>query len=377
MSDLSQPLYFVGRTDAATTGLSRYARSLYGALAERGVTVEVVGAKPPPLPSPLYTVAREAGFDLRTFFSTYPAFLPDIPATAVVHLMSQGQAGVLAWRPRPRTVVTVHDLITTLFRKNPELTGYMRSYDKFFDDVALRGLRNATALLADSAHTRYDIINHLHYPPERVHVVHVAVDHSLFRPVALSDDFYVRYNLDKGRPYLLYVGSEDPRKNLHRLIAAFQQVSARFPEVHLLKVGGGRFAHERENLLAKVKNSGMITQVRIIDQVSDSDLTCFYNLASAFVFPSLYEGFGLPPLEAMACGTPVITAHVASLPEVVGDAALLVDPYDIDELAHAMMRVISESTLRSDLRERGLARAAEFTWARTVDQTLAVYKTLT
>ena len=369
----TQPIQFIGRTDAQTTGLSRYARTLYDHLVKAGVAVSVVGAPSLPLPGLAYMLAHKAGFDLRTFFSTYPLRLPTLPKDAIVHLLSQGQASALAWQTHRRSVVTVHDMITSLYRHDPALTGYMRPYDKFFDAVAVRGLKRAAMLIAVSEHTRQDVIRYTGYPAERIVTIYEGVDHAVFHPQSVPSAFYDRYQLPRDGQYILYLGSEDPRKNLNRLLVAFRQVAVRFPDARLLKVGGGRFVGERQNLLAKVKDFGIIDKVHIIDQISDSDLAYFYNLADVFVFPSLYEGFGLPPLEAMACGTPVVCSAVSSLPEVVADAALLVDPYDTDALAAAIERVLSDSALRLTLRARSLHRAALFTWERTVLQTLDVY----
>jgi glycosyltransferase involved in cell wall biosynthesis len=146
------------------------------------------------------------------------------------------------------------------------------------------------------------------------------------------------------------------------------------PNVKLIKVGSPEYLGHLEQLKQLTYELSLEGSVLFLDHPPEEDLVALYNLAALFVFPSLYEGFGLPPLEAMACGTPVVCSHAASLPEVVGDAALMVDPYDVDGLAAAMERVLRDADLRQDLRERGLARASQFTWERTARQTVAVYR---
>jgi glycosyltransferase involved in cell wall biosynthesis len=364
----------VGAAQGTSTGLSRYARSLRQALEAAGNPVDVAGTPAPPVPGPLVGLAQRFGFDLRAFFTTYPLVLPAAPAHGVTHLTSQNQASAVAFRAPANLVVTVHDIITLAYRSDPELTGYMRAYDKFFDNLTIRGLRRATALIADSAHTRDDVVRVLGYPASRIHVVHLGVHHTIFRPRPVPADLYARYGLDDTIEPILYIGSEDPRKNLRRLIDAFASILDRFPQARLLKVGAARFAHEREQLHSYIRQRGLHNHVLFFDQVSDDDLVSFCNYARVFVFPSLYEGFGLPPLEAMACGTPVITSNASSLPEVVGDAAISVDPYDVDALAAAIGRVLGDAPLRAELRARGLARAAQFTWERAARETLAVYR---
>ena len=171
------------------------------------------------------------------------------------------------------------------------------------------------------------------------------------------------------------MGSLEPGKNRGRLLQAFGRLRARGLE-HTLAVAGQRaWRFEGEEPLAG--RLGLADAVRFLGYVPPADLPALYSAADLFVFPSLYEGFGLPALEALACGTPVVTSSVSALPEVVGDAALQVDPLDVEALAEAMERLLRDDGLRADLRERGLRRAEEFSWERTARQTLAVYERAT
>ena len=179
-----------------------------------------------------------------------------------------------------------------------------------------------------------------------------------------------RYQLND--PFVLYAGNIKPHKNLERLIESFHMLRRHgFDEVKLLIIGDeiSKYA----TLRRAVHRYKLHKHVRFFGFVSDQTLAALYRMAEVFVFPSLYEGFGLPPLEAMASGTPVITSNVSSLPEVVGDAALLIDPYEPGAIADAMHRVLSDATLRASLRERGLARVREFSWERSIGRLREIY----
>jgi len=367
---------FVANPGSEITGMSRYAQGLREALSAQGTHVGVARIALPPIPAPLMDLSASIGVDFRQFFATYPLSLPQPPPGGILHLTNQQQACGLAFRRRvARTVITVHDVITLKYARDSELTGYLKIHDRLFDRIMARGLKNATAIIADSNQTRADVHEILGYPSNRVFVVNIGVDQSVFHPMAVPDQFLERYGLRRDVPYLLYVGSEDPRKNVRRLLEAFAQIAAHHPDARLIKVGAARFEAEREQLLRRIARLGLTERVYLFDQVSDADLAYFYNCARVFVFPSLYEGFGLPALEAMACGTPVVTSNSSSLPEIVGDAAVLVDPYDVTAISAAVAGVLSEpSTHWATLRQRGLERASEFSWSQTANQVLDIYR---
>ena len=264
-----------------------------------------------------------------------------------------------------RSVVTVHDVG---FLRFPEtLTDDSRRY---YGQIG-RAVRSAERTIAVSHATARDLAELLDAPLDRVRVVHNGVD-ALFRPVTDSNflsSMRARYGLD--RPYVAFLGTFEPRKNLPTLLRAFEIVRERH-DVLLALVGRRGWLYEP--IFALIDELGIRPAVRVVEGAPRADFPVLLSGAMAFAFPSLYEGFGIPPLEAMACGTPTVVADTSSLPEVVGDAALLHSPTDHEALADAVLRLIEDEGLRRKLRERGLERAARFTWERAARETLAVYR---
>jgi len=264
-----------------------------------------------------------------------------------------------------RRVITVHDLT---FLYYPQfLTAESARYYGQID----RAVRQADHILADSHATRRDLMERLGVPPEKVTVVHLAADPRC-RPLAPARVRAVadRYGLPE--PFLLFVGTLEPRKNVPTLLEAIHRLRRAGLEVPLVLVGRRGWLYDE--VFARLQALGLEGQVRFLEGVTDEELVGLYNAARCLVLPSFYEGFGLPALEAMACGTPVIVSDRASLPEVVGEAGLLVDPTSPEALAEAIGRVWEDEALRQRMRRQGLAQAARFSWERVVRETLAVYE---
>jgi glycosyltransferase involved in cell wall biosynthesis len=261
------------------------------------------------------------------------------------------------------SVVTVHDCIHLLFPEYlPNRMAYR--YARFMMGSAIR---RSDLVFTVSEASRRDILRF--YPstdPDRVQVVPNAIDEAILEDPGEEEMERVqeRYQI-RGR-FVLYAGNVKPHKNLDRLIAAFGRLKQRagFEDLKLLIIGDdvSRYGSLRRG----VEAAGVRQDVRFFGFVPARTLSALYRLASVFAFPSLYEGFGLPPLEAMACGTPVVTSRLSSLPEVVGEAALLVDPYSIEEIADALRRVLDDDELRGRLVELGRARVRHFSWERSV-----------
>jgi glycosyltransferase involved in cell wall biosynthesis len=209
-------------------------------------------------------------------------------------------------------------------------------------------------------------------PEDKITVIHDGIDHSVFKP------WHDESSPGCSPPYLLYVGSERPRKNLLVLLRAFSLLRKQgrpFDSLTLLKIGSpGRSPRFRKQTIKEASRLGIDRQIHFVDRMSDRELAGAYSNAVALVYPSLYEGFGLPIVEAMACGCPVVTSNVSSIPEIAGSAALLVDPNDAKGLAEALGSVILRQDLRASLRAKGLRRATEFSWDRTAEATFAVYQ---
>ncbi len=348
---------------AGTGSLDYYAQKLAECLPVRKLVVDTSARSGDLFGHPLLGAAalRRLRSD-RTVVRTLRA------VDGVLHLPNHhlGRYGTRLSRPY---VLTVHDLIRLFDRERASpLISKPNTRDRLYLRLDRAGIRRAAAIVAPSQATKHELVRHLDIPEERITVVYAGVDHDVFRPVEQRV---------LPEPYVLVVGSEHPRKNLATLFRAFAHLKAgaRFADLKLVKVGppGSGEAPFRAQTVRAARDAGVEDDVVFVDRLQGDELAACYSGAECFVLPSLYEGFGLPPVEAMACGCPVIVSNVTSLPEVAGGAALLVDPHDERALADAMEAVLTDRELRAVLRERGLARAAEFSWVRAARETLAVY----
>lgn len=266
-------------------------------------------------------------------------------------------------KPCP-VVLTVHDLIGSLYPRNlPPVSRFYWSRWLPFT------IRSADAIIVDSTSTKDDLVRILGVRPEKITVVLLGV-HERFRPQAEPARAALRERYQLRQPYLLYVGTLEPRKGIDTLIDSFAALAAQYP--HDLVIAGKKGWYW-DTILKRIGHHKLNNRVRVIDYVTDAELPALYSAASVFVFPSRYEGFGLPVLEAMACGTPVVCANCSSLPEVAGDGALLVPPDQPDALTAALKPILDGAGVAAQLRERGFMRAAELTWERTAYATLRVY----
>jgi glycosyltransferase involved in cell wall biosynthesis len=266
-----------------------------------------------------------------------------------------------------KTILTVHDL--TFMRLPHCAQAGLRAY---LNNVVPRSIERANLVLADSQSTKNDLIELLGVSPDKIEVVYAGVERR-FRPmkgeVALRR-VKKRYGLNFR--FILSLGTLEPRKNFTRLVEAYALM--RDKELKLVIAGGKGWLYDE--IFAKVEELSLEDKIVFPGFIADEDLPALYNLAELFVFPSLYEGFGLPPLEAMACGTPVVTSDRPSLPEVVGEAGLMVEATDSEALAEAMEQVLTDEDLRREMREKGLRQAEKFTWEAAAGKLLDVYRRL-
>lgn len=266
-------------------------------------------------------------------------------------------------------VTTIHDLA---FEHLPET--FTRRGKTQLRLTVRRTARRAAHILTVSEYSRQDISHTYRLSPDKITVTHNGCETQFTAASTAQETTALKQKFGITKDYLLAVGSLQPRKNLVRLLRAYARLRAEQPEFQLQLVLVGRRLWLYEEILREIKQQKIAADVIVTDYVADEDLPALYRAAVALVYPSLFEGFGLPPLEAMACGTPVITSNTSSLPEVVGPAALLVDPYDEAALAQALWQIAHDAALRQQLRSAGLAQAKQFTWQAAAEKTLAVYR---
>ena len=348
--------------DRAPGGIGRYTKELMGALREAGTGLTVL----------------QAG---RT--STDAVSLPG--ARLLPGLLTVGQVQIAwnAWRRRlalvhdptgsmplfvtgARRVATIHDVIPYIYPETCTKLDWL--IYRFWLPLAVRRL---DAILTDSQQSKKDIVTHLSVKKEKVFVIPCAAN-DRYRPLDKNDIQAALARYEINEPYILYVGSLEARKNLPRLLQAYAQLRQRLQKWKLVIVGARKWKFSP--IFETIQRLDLGSDIHFTGYIEEQDLPALYNGADLFVFPSLYEGFGLPVLEAMACGTPVVTSNSSSLPEVAGDAAILVDPYKVEAIAEAMQRVLSDSALATAMRKKGLAQATKFTWARAAKETMAVYE---
>jgi glycosyltransferase involved in cell wall biosynthesis len=273
------------------------------------------------------------------------------------------------WHPR-KSLATVHDVAWKIY---PDaFTTFMRNYLEW---SARHAVRRAAKVLAVSESSKNDLIKFYHAPADKIAVTYLGLD-STFHPM---NENQVQPVLDKYglvyQKYILFVGTIQPRKNIVRLVEAFQKIKKENHIEEKLVIAGGR-GWLWEPILKKVKTAGLDGSVKYLDYIENRDLPALYAGAKLLTLPALYEGFGLPPLEAMASGVPVVVSNISSLPEIAGDAGVFVDPKSVDSIAQGLLKVLTDKNLREQMIVKGLERAKQFTWENTVRKTLEIFQNL-
>jgi len=271
---------------------------------------------------------------------------------------------------RVRKIVTIHDLA---FLEHPEYA--VPALAEYLKKVVPEAIAQADVVATVSQEVSRTLIEHFQTPAEKLTVVPNGVGPHFRRitdPILLSATRY-KYGLQS--PFVLGVGTLEPRKNHMGLIKAFHRAQQQKDGPKMLAIAGGQgwLYEETRQLVTDLK---LEKKVLFLGRVSDLELVTLYSMADIFAFPSFFEGFGIPPLEAMACGCPVITSNTSALPEVTGDAALLVDPHDADALADAMLKLLRDESLRDELRQKGYERVQQYTWAESARKMLTIYSNL-
>jgi len=267
---------------------------------------------------------------------------------------------------KQKYIITVHDIMQILFPK--EVKPLVHLVQK---TMLPRTLKTADKIIADSYNTKKDIIKYFKIPEDKIKVIHLGVDED-YKPLPKEKMESIKKKYNINHPFILYVGALKPSKNIPTLIKAFYKLKKQGLPYKLVITGKKRWKYKE--VFKLIDKLNLSKDTIFTGYVPKEDLPALYNAADLFVSPSLYEGFGLPPLEAMACGTPVITSNTSSLPEVVGDAGIMVDPYDVDGLSKAMYEVLTNDGLREELRKKGLERAKLFSWKECAEEHLKVYE---
>lgn len=282
------------------------------------------------------------------------------------------------WRPlitRAPYVITVHDLLDYMYRArtNNDMRRVMHSY------FTRKVMHDAARIIAVSNFTKRDVGRFFDVKPEKIDVIYNALDETFLRGHSTpAEQAMIRGRYQVDSPFLLYAGRISPHKNVARIIEAFSALKGElakegaFPDLKLLVIGDE--VSKNPDIRRAVIRSGVQHDVRFLGYVSIDVLRIFFDMAKVFVFPSLYEGFGLPPLEAMAHGTPVVASNSSALPEVVGNAALMVNPENIFEISRALLRVLTDQALRERMKAAGLEQAQRFSWEASVSRMLKLYE---
>lgn len=266
-----------------------------------------------------------------------------------------------------KKVITVHDLIPYIL---PETVGkgYLSKFLKEMPKI----INIADAIITVSECSKRDILKFFPIDKNKIFVTPLAADKK-YRPMdkeLCRNKIKSEYNIDK--PFILYVGGFSSRKNVSSLIDAFCRVYKNLDSDHDLVIVGSN-KDELENLKSLCSNLSVSKNIKFTGFVRESMMPIFYNASDLFVYPSLYEGFGLPPLEAMSCGTPVITSDISSIPEVTGDSAILIDPNDIESLMYSIEAILNEASIQNELSLKGLKRSKSYSWEKTSEETLKIY----
>lgn len=351
--------------NSPTTGSGEYTRRL----------VEHLTALAPDLE--IQTISPRASLQTCRLADLYKVWFEQVVFPCACRRLKADVAHVPYWAPPllplVPTVVTIHDLIPLVlseYRGGP----WVRLYTALVSATASR----AAIVLTDSQASKRDIVAHLRVPHERVRVIYLAAGEQ-YLPTAAPDDGKTRARYGLPARYTLYLGGFDVRKNLAVALAAYRKAGPIIGEDCPLVIAGQlpeqdtSFTPDPRRLARELEVEQF---VRFIGFVEEADKPALYRGAVAFIFPSRYEGFGLPPLEALACGTPVVGSNVASMLEVVGDAGMLFPPDDIEGIAGALIRLATSQILRVKLGRRALAQVARFSWERTARETLAAYRSL-
>lgn len=297
--------------------------------------------------------------------------VPNILTNQEIELYHVPQNGVgLSNNINCRKAITLHDIIPL---RMPETTS--DRLRKIFNNELPKIINSCEGIITVSEFSKQDISKEYNFPKDKIFVTHLAAE-DIYKPLSKCKCKKIiesKYGIQEN--FILYVGGFSPRKNILGIINAFSAIDKKFKSnIKLVITGKKGISYDKYK--SRVDELNLTNSVIFTDFIPLNDLPVFYNASELLVYPSFYEGFGLPPLEAMACGTPVIVSNLTSLPEVCYDAALMVDPYNIDELSYTMERVLSDSLLKLTMIQKGLIRSSHYSWEITANKTISAYNTM-
>jgi glycosyltransferase involved in cell wall biosynthesis len=306
-------------------------------------------------------------FDLFTFtpFTTWQKRRK----SAITQVLCQSEGHILHFFKFRKSVVLCADII-------PILSKYGNTPQRIKAWIAYKGMIKADHITAISQFTKDEIIKHLGYPKEKITVTYIGVDHEKYKPINDVERVRKKYNLDKKKKYIIFVGNEEPRMNIETILRAMTILKEKYPELIFLKGGESNFRGMREKLVKSIKEKGLQSQVRFLGYIPEEDMPSLLNISEVSVYMCSYAGFGLPPLEAMACGTATITTNVSSLKEITGEGAITIGPKDHKELAIQIEKLFEDKKFKENLVKKGIKQSKKFTWKHFVDKHIEVYKSL-
>lgn len=366
----------ISRREKGTTGTTRYTTNLCKSIELLAIPYTLSFSNPNQ--RNILDKSNLWGFDVHAFFSSYPLFVDKNPPADVYHLSTQTLATALNFQRFSAPVaVTVHDIIPWIVRKTPQYNTLRNPIDRWFYWLALKGLQHADLIICVSEFTRQSLNKHVNLKLEKMVVIHEPVDHTLFQSRPVPRQFMERFSITPGK-HILYVGSYDPRKNLSTLLRGFAMLHNQRRDVQLWLVGNPHFTYIYYQLRMLASDLGISECVRFFGQVTDEDLVHFYNSADVVIMPSLYEGFGLPVIEAMSCRKPVIITRQGALPEIAGEAGIILeDPLDHNLVSEKIQSILEDEILYQTICESGYYHSIGFSYQNQAMSLLKAYQSIT
>ena len=309
---------------------------------------------------------------LNGLYSRFDKFYSQIPFNSLFNSnvdIHHAHNYFLPYKLKSPSIVTIYDMVYKLY---PETMDYKNL--ELLKKIMPRSITESTKILTISENSKKEIVEILNVNPNKISIAYPGYDKNEFKVITDNSITQSLKKLNLNKPFIFYLGTLEPRKNLERVIKAYASIG-NYVKTHDLVLAGS-IGWKSESLFKLIEHYKLQDNIKILGYISQTEKVALYNKATCFIFPSIYEGFGMPVLEAMACGCPVITSNTSSLPEVVGKAGLMVDPYNIDEISSSISRLINDSSLQQSFRILGLEQANKFKWKNTANSVIDLYKSI-